>query len=165
MVKNKEWSTEAKGQNNSELKTSPHILYIMERGLFWLPLLALFFWLTWAGWNEYQKLEAYKIWAAQFERSKYDIYAMLGQKGRELTWGLPTRKGAVNLETVSLNNVKSIRLLVNEKPVALETVPAKGRAVLELMCADRPTPIRIPFTEPPLAAKWGQYLQENLQTQ
>jgi hypothetical protein len=137
----------------------------MERGLFWLPLLALFFWLAWAGWNEYQKLEAYKTWAEPFERAKYDIYAVLGQKGRELTWGLPTRKGPVNLETVSLDGVQSIRLLVNEKAVALDSAPTKGRAVLELACADRPQPVRIPFTEPPLAAKWGHYLQENLQGQ
>ena len=137
----------------------------MERGLFWLPLLALFFWLAWAGWNEYQKLEAYKTWAKPFERAKYDIYAVLGQKGRELTWGLPTRKGPVNLETVSLDGVQSIRLLVNEKPVALDAAPTKGRAVLELACVDRPQPVRIPFTEPPLAAKWAQYLQKSLQRQ
>ncbi|MBW4690266.1 MAG: hypothetical protein KME27_00705 [Lyngbya sp. HA4199-MV5] len=137
----------------------------MERGLFWLPLLALFIWLAWAGWNEYQKLEAYKLWAESFERSKYDIYAVLGQKGRELTWGLPTRKGAVNLETVSLDSVQSIRVLVNEQPVDLEAAPNKGRAVLELTIADRPTPIRIPFTEPPIAAKWAEYLQKSLQGQ
>ncbi|XGV95763.1 MAG: hypothetical protein ACAF41_23855 [Leptolyngbya sp. BL-A-14] len=134
----------------------------MERGLFWLPLLAMFIWLAWAGWNEYQKLEAYKLWAEAFERSKYDIYAVLGQKGRELTWGLPTRKGAVNLETISLDGVKSIRLLVNDMPVSMEAIPTKGRAVLELTSPDRPAPARIPFTEPPLAAKWAQYLQENL---
>ncbi|MBW4473248.1 MAG: hypothetical protein KME45_23165 [Stenomitos rutilans HA7619-LM2] len=135
----------------------------MERGLFWLPLLALFIWLTWAGWNEYQKLEAYKVWAAQFERSKYDVYAVLGQKGHELTWGLPTRKGTVNLETVSLNDVQAIRLLVNDESVSVDAVPTKGRAVLELTCADRPAPVRIPFTEPPIAAKWAQYLQQSLQ--
>lgn len=137
----------------------------MSHGLFWLPLLALFLWLTWAGWNEYQKLEAYKTWAAQFERAKYDIYAVLGQKGRNLTWGLPTRRGPVNLETVSLNDVQAIRLLVNEQPAALESAPNQGKAVLELTFADRAAPIRIPFTEPPLAAKWGQYLQENLPAQ
>ncbi|PSB28027.1 hypothetical protein [Stenomitos frigidus] len=137
----------------------------MSRGLFWLPLLAIFVWLTWAGWNEYQKLEAYKTWAAQFERAKYDIYAVLGQKGRELTWGLPTRKGPVSLETVSLNDVQSIRLLVNEQPAALEAAPNQGKAILELTCADRAAPIRIPFTEVPLAAKWGEYLQANLSLQ
>lgn len=137
----------------------------MERGLFWLPLLALFIWLAWAGWNEYQKLEAYKLWAEPFERSKYDIYAVLGQKGRELTWGLPTRKGAVNLETVSLDGVQSIRLLVNDTPVSVDALPTKGRAVLELMYADRSAPVRIPFTEPPIAAKWAEYLQKSLQGQ
>lgn len=137
----------------------------MERGLFWLPLLALFIWLAWAGWNEYQKLEAYKLWAEPFERSKYDIYAVLGQKGRELTWGLPTRQGAVNLETLSLDCVQSIRVLVNEQPVLLEAAPTKGRAVLELTSTDRPVPVRIPFTEPPIAAKWAEYLQKSLQMQ
>ena len=136
----------------------------MSHGLLWFPLLAFFIWLTWAGWNEYQKLEAYKTWAAQFERAKYDIYAVLGQKGQELTWGLPTRKGPVNLETVALDKVQSIRLLVNEQPAALEAAPTQGKAVLELTCVDRASPFRIPFTEPPLAAKWGQYLQANLQT-
>ena len=31
----------------------------MEKGLIWLPLLAFFSWLTWSGWNEYQKIEIY----------------------------------------------------------------------------------------------------------
>ncbi len=53
----------------------------MTRGLIWLPLLAIFIGLAWAGWNEYQKLEAYRAWAEQFDRAKYDIYAVLGQKG------------------------------------------------------------------------------------
>ena len=48
---------------------------IMERGLLWLPLLVMFCWLAWAGWNEYQKIESYKLWASQFERHKSDISA------------------------------------------------------------------------------------------
>ncbi|MBD3561673.1 hypothetical protein H6S82_22920, partial [Planktothrix sp. FACHB-1355] len=79
----------------------------MERGLIWLPLLALFIWLAWAGWNEFQKVEAYRRWASQFERAKYDIYAVLGQNGSNLTWGKPTRTEPVNLQTFSLKNVKS----------------------------------------------------------
>ncbi|HEY9908805.1 MAG TPA: hypothetical protein V6D18_14505 [Thermosynechococcaceae cyanobacterium] len=133
----------------------------MERGLLWLPLLVLFFWLTWAGWNEYQKLEAYKIWAAEFDRAKYDIYAVLGQKGDDLTWGTPTRKGAVNLKTFSLKTVDSVRLLVNQQPVDLENPPAKGRSILEFVT--EAAPIQVPFTEPALAAKWGQFLQRELQ--
>lgn len=135
----------------------------MERGLFWLPLLGLFFWLAWAGWNEYQKLEAYKIWAAEFDRAKYDIYAVLGQKDDRLTWGLPTRKGAVNLETFSLKTIESLRLLVNQKSADLENPPAKGRAVLEFASSDQATPIQVPFTDPALAAQWGQFLQREMQ--
>ena len=74
----------------------------MERGLLWLPLLAVFFWLAWSGWNEYQKIEAYRIWVQDYDRAKYDIYSVLGQKGKELTWGKPTRTGPVNLQTFSL---------------------------------------------------------------
>jgi hypothetical protein len=134
----------------------------MERGLLWLPLLIFFFWLAWSGWNEYQKVEAYRLWAEPFDRAKYDIYAVLGQKGSDLTWGVPTRKGPVNLEGFSLRDVEAIRLLVNGQPVSWEAPPGKGRAVLELFCINREQPICIPFTEPPLAAKWAQHLQQEL---
>ena len=59
----------------------------MERGLLWLPLLVVFIWLAWSGWNEYQKVEAYKIWAANFDNAKFDIYSVLGVKERQITWG------------------------------------------------------------------------------
>lgn len=95
----------------------------MERGLMWLPLLGLFIWLAWAGWNEYQKVEAYKTWAADFERAKYDIYAALGQKLDQITWGSPTRKGPINLKSVSLKEVQSISLNVDgqELPIQLSS--------------------------------------------
>ena len=135
----------------------------MERGLLWLPLLALFIWLAWAGWYEYQKVEAYRTWASQFDRAKYDIYAVLGQKGDNLTWGKPTRSGPVNLETFSLKDVQSIRLLVNEKPVDLDQPPLSGRGVvLEFLLPNSANSVRIPFTEIALAAKWGKYLQDEL---
>jgi len=135
----------------------------MERGLLWLPLLVFFFWLAWTGWREFQKVEAYQKWAESFDRAKYDIYAVLGQKGDELTWGTPTQKGPINLETVSLQTIESISLQVNGKPIDLADPPAKGRAELTLTSRDRATAIVIPFTEPPLAAKWGEYLQRELQ--
>ena len=93
----------------------------MERGLMWLPLLAIFIGLAWAGWNEYQKLEAYRVWAEQFAKAKYDIYAVLGQQEDSLTWGKPTRRGPVNLQTFSLKDVESLRLLVNSQAVDLES--------------------------------------------
>jgi len=136
----------------------------MERGLLWLPLLATFFWLAWSGWNEYQKIEAYRNWATQFERAKYDIYAVLAQKGSDLTWGKPTRQGPVNLETFSLKDVQSLRLLVDDQAVNLETPPEKGRAIaLEFLFPEPAASIRVPFTEIPLAAEWGKYLQKELQ--
>ena len=130
----------------------------MERGLLWLPLLAVFCWFAWAGWNEYQKISAYQDWAKNFDRAKYDIYAVLGQKGRELTLGKPKRGSPDGLTTFSLDDVQSLRLLVNNKPFDLESPPDKGKVMLEFILSDGSTR-EIPFTEIPLAAKWGKYLQ------
>ena len=136
----------------------------MERGLLWLPLLAAFIWLAWSGWNEYQKVEAYRHWASQFERAKYDIYAVLGQKGSALTWGKPTRQGPVELETFSLQDVQAIRLLVDTQTADLEKPPSKGRAItLEFLFPEPAASIKVPFTEVPLAAEWGKFLQQELQ--
>jgi len=135
----------------------------MEKGLLWLPLLGAFIWLAQQGWNEYQKVEAYRNWASGFERAKYDIYAVLGQKGSDLTWGKPTRQGPVNLATFSLKEVQSIRLLVDEQPVDMQAPPDKGRAVtLEFLPSNTSASIKIPFTEIPLAAEWGKFLQKEL---
>lgn len=136
----------------------------MERGLLWLPLLAMFFWLAWQGSKEYQKVEAYRAWAEQFERAKYDIYAVLGQKGNNLTWGKPTTKGPIKLETFSLDDVQEVRLLIDGKSVELEILPEKGRTIeLEFLFTEPANSVRVPFTEIPLAAEWGKYLQGALQ--
>lgn len=137
----------------------------MERGLLWLPLLVMFFWLAWQGSKEYQKVEAYRAWAEQFERAKYDIYAVLGQKGNNLTWGKPTPKGPIKLETFSLLDVKEICLLVDEKKVDLENIPEKGRSIeLEFLFSESTDSVRVPFTEIPLAAEWGKFLQRALES-
>jgi hypothetical protein len=134
----------------------------MERGLFWLLLLAVFFGLAWAGRKEYQKVEAYRLWAQQFERAKYDLYAVIGQQGDDLTWGTPTSQGIVDTKTFSLSQVQSIQLWVDGKPADWENPPAKGRAELEFSCTNNADSTRIPFTEPPLAAQWGQFLDKKL---
>ncbi|NEU74368.1 hypothetical protein PI95_017825 [Hassallia byssoidea VB512170] len=135
----------------------------MERGLLWLPLLFIFFWLAWQGSREYQKVEAYRIWAEQFDRAKYDIYSVLGQKGVCLTWGKPTPKGLIKLETFSLLDVQKIRLLVDDKEVDTEAPPEKGRSIeLEFVFSPENS-VRVPFTEVPLAAQWGKHLQQELQ--
>jgi len=136
----------------------------MERGLFWLSLLAVFFGLAWAGRKEFQKVEAYRLWAEQFERAKYDLYAVIGQQGDELTWGTPTSQGIVDTKTFSLKQVQSIRLLVDGEAADWNNPPAKGLAELEFFDSNSTDSIRIPFTEPPLAAQWGQFLQKRLES-
>jgi hypothetical protein len=135
----------------------------MIRGLLWLPLLLFFFWLAWAGWNEYQKVEAYRHWAEPFERTKYDIYAVLGQKGTELTWGKPTRKGPIDLQTFSLDQVQSIELKQGDRTIPLDQALDSSNAgnsrksVLSFQLSDQT--ISIPFTELSLAIQWGKFLQ------
>lgn len=121
----------------------------MERGLLWLPLLILFFSLVWLGQNESRKIQAYSQWAEQFEQAKYDIYSVLGQQGQELTWGIPTRKGPINLTTFSLTKVRAINLVTEAKSNSIEFEFLDGR--------ER---VRIPFTELALAQKWADYLEK-----
>lgn len=136
----------------------------MVSGLLWLVLLAVFIWLAWQGRHEYQKVEAYRNWAEQFERAKYDIYAVLGQNGSNLTWGKPTPQGPIKLETFSLSEVQSIRLIVDSHSVEVETPPNTGRDVaLEFCFLDSEATVRVPFTEIPLAAEWGKHLQQEFQ--
>jgi hypothetical protein len=134
----------------------------MERGLLWLPLLVVFFALAWTGWNEYQKIESYRRWAEQFDRAKYDIYAVLGQAGKNLTWGKPTRSGIVNLQTFSLDRVRDIQLLVDGRPVVPDDLPTKGKPAIAFSFASETNPTQIPFTEIPLAAQWTKFLQQEL---
>lgn len=135
----------------------------MERGLLWLLLLAAFVWLAWQGQKEYQKVEAYRTWAEQFDYAKYDIYAVLAQKGSDLTWGQPTRSGPIELQTFSLKDVRSVHLIVDNKPVDIENPPSKGRTyALEFVFAPTGS-VHVPFTEIPLAAEWGKHLQQDLQ--
>ncbi len=133
----------------------------MERGLLWLPLLGVFIWLAWAGWNEYQKLEAYRSWAESFEKAKYDIYAVLAVNGNNITWGKPTRKGPVDLETFSLPDVRSLQLLVNNQPVDVDSPQTQGKVILKFVFSDAKN-ILVPFTDFDLAVSWYRYLQQQL---
>ncbi|MBE9159339.1 hypothetical protein IQ265_21260 [Nodosilinea sp. LEGE 06152] len=134
----------------------------MERGLLWLPLLAVFIGLAWAGWHEYQKVQAYEAWAAAFDRSKYDIKAMLGQRGDRLTWGRPTRQGPIDLTDLSLQDITDLRLEIDGQPVVDEAQPAKGDVALALATASGET-YHIPFTDSDLALRWEKALHQSLQ--
>jgi hypothetical protein len=132
----------------------------MERGLLWLPLLFAFFWLAWQGSKEFKKVEAYRIWAEKFDKAKYDIYAVLGLKDNNITWGKPTTTGPIQLETFSLDDVVNIQLFVDKKQVEMEELPERGRLIeLEFMFSESTKSVRVPFTEIPLAAEWGKYLR------
>lgn len=135
----------------------------MERGLLWTSLLIVFIWLAWLGWNEYRKVEAYRLWAEKFENAKYDIYSVLAKDGTNITWGKPDRTAPVDLKTFSLKDVRDIHLVVNDKVVSLDAPPSKGKSALEFVFKDsNATAVRVPFTEIPLAAKWAKYLQQAL---
>ena len=133
----------------------------MEHGLLWLPLLIIFLWLAWSGKNEYQKLEAYRQWAENFDQAKYDIFAIIGVKQKQITWGKPTRSLSQNLPSFSLEDVTSIRLLVNDCPVDIDVLPTKGTPSIEFSFIGNQAPVKIPFTEICLAVRWLNFL-ENL---
>jgi len=130
----------------------------MKHALAWLPLLAAFFWLAWQGYQEYHKVKAYRTWAQQFERAKYDIYAVLGQKGNQITWGKPTIKGPTQLETFALTDVQQIRLLINREEADIAKLPEKSRNIqLEFSFPEPKKPILIPFTQIYMAVEWCKY--------
>jgi hypothetical protein len=134
----------------------------MERGLMWLPLLGAFIWLARMGANEYQKLEAYKRWMVGFDRGKYDIYAVMGLKGREISWGKPTKAEPRDLQTFSLDRVSQIELVVDHHPVNLDSLPVRGKSInLQFQFADRAESVNIPFTEVEMAAEWAVLLERS----
>ncbi len=134
----------------------------MLHGLMWFPLLGIFFWLAKVGYDEYQKLEAYKIWAVGFDRCKYDIYSTMGIKDRDLTWGKPTKSGSIDFQTFSLDRVSQVQLMVDGKSIDLNHLPTGGKKIdLQVQLIDNPDNIKIPFTEISLAAEWAIFLSKS----
>jgi hypothetical protein len=134
----------------------------MGHALFWSSLLLVFLGLAWAGWNEYQKLEAYKRWAEPFARAKYDIRSVLGQSGTAMVFGKPDRAGPKELQTFSLKDVSAIRLVVDGEVTDPMNPPRKGKSIgLEFVRSPQDS-ITVPFTEVDLAVKWGQALMKDL---
>jgi hypothetical protein len=108
-----------------------------------------FIWLTWQGRNEYQKSKLIVTGHSNLS-GLYDIYAVLGQNGNNLTWGTPAPTGPIKLETFSLKDVQSISLLVDDKPVQMDTPPSKGSAILlEFMFSSTSTSVRVPLQKFP----------------
>ena len=133
----------------------------MMHGLMWLPLLAIFIGLAWAGWNEYQKLEQYRVWAKDAERAKYDIRAALIQKDGALIWGTPSRSGILNPQTLSLDAVTAVSVQVDRQTIDLDQPPHNGSSImLELEQREAP-PVLIPFTDVMLAIQWAVTLSND----
>jgi hypothetical protein len=131
----------------------------MERGLLWLPLLLFFIGFAWVGLREYQKVEAYQTWSKDFDKAKYDIYAVLGQKGRLLTWGKPHRGKPTDLVTFSLDDVQEICLSVDDQILESDSLPNKGKPSLLFRYVGEKPSIEVPFTDISLANKWLIYLR------
>lgn len=132
----------------------------MTEGLVWSSLLLVFLGLGWLGWREYQKVEAYRSWAQQFERSKYDIYAVLGQAGETLTWGRPTSKGPVELTSCTFSEISTVYLRVDQHLITSPPFPEQGKEVwIELQLREQEQVVKILFTELPIAVEWVEYLQ------
>jgi len=130
----------------------------MERGLLWLPLLAIFIWLAWAGRNEFQKVEAYRNWAQGFDRSKYDVLSVLGLKDGALIWGRPTRQGPMPLTKLPLAEVEQVRVQVNGDVVDPNNPPSRVRRCGLVLAVKTGEKSEIPFTDLKLALEWYAYL-------
>jgi len=129
----------------------------------WLPLLALFIGLAWLGWCEYQKVAIFQAWERQFDRAKYDLLSVLGMKDTSLTWGVPSRKGIMEYGSFELAEVRDIYLLVDDRRVEVDLDLAelpKGKRFVLLLDRAEAEPVRLPFTDLELAAKWGKFLQD-----
>lgn len=133
----------------------------MARGLVWLSLLIVITVLFWVGWREYRKVEGYRIWSQQFDKAKYDIYAVMGLKDSKITWGKPTPKGIAGLETFSLKDVKKIELKLGDSVIDTNNISSeksKDTPQLTFNLIEENKVIKIPFTELELAAQWQQFL-------
>jgi hypothetical protein len=135
----------------------------MLHGLLWLPLLVIFFALAWAGWNEYHKVQGYGAWAMQYEKSKYDVYAALGFRSDELTWGKPLRKGIEDRQVMALSSIKAVQLRVDGQVVEVTQVPESGKVIaVELLPIEVGALIQIPFVNLETATEWTLFLQGKL---
>lgn len=129
----------------------------------WLPLLGIFIWLARAGANEYNKIEAYKRWATSFDRCKYDIYAVMGIKERQISWGKPTKGEPKDLQTFALDRVDRLELSIDNHIADLNSLPTSGKKIeLQFQLHDPVETINIPFTEIPMAVEWLQFLREQI---
>jgi hypothetical protein len=108
-------------------------------------------------------IRKYSAWALQYEKSKYDIYAALGFRDGELTWGKPLRKGIEDRQVMALNLIKTVRLRVDGGVVEVDNPPEQGRVIaMELLPIAPDSMVQIPFVDLEAAIEWTIYLQKKL---
>ena len=149
----------------------------MERGLLWLPLLILFIGLAWAGWNEFQKVESYRVWARGFRAAKFDIYSVLGLGSDFLTIGKPSRSGPVEQRRIQLAQIQDVALRLDDELIQLAGLEtgksASDQEIMDQVKGVQPKAIaieldlggdklQIPFTQLDLAVNWTQRLKQEL---
>lgn len=95
----------------------------------------------------------------QFDKSKYDIYSVLGKKGDLITIGIPTNQGIKEQKTFSLQNLSQLNLLIKNQVVDVDNLPEKGEATLQFSLKENQT-IDVPFTDINIASQWFKYLKK-----
>ena len=137
----------------------------MERGLLWLPLLGTFITLTWLGWRSYRQVESYRTWAQDFDTAKYDTAAVAGLKDGLLTWGKPHSNGPIDLQTISLDDICRVDLLVNDTALDWppQELPTGKTFALALYGSADTKPNEVPFSDVKLAIAWCQKLKQLVQ--
>ncbi|MEM8714962.1 MAG: hypothetical protein AAF268_07780 [Cyanobacteria bacterium P01_A01_bin.3] len=134
----------------------------MERGLLWLPLLGTFITLTWLGWRSYRQVESYRTWSQDFDTAKYDAAAVAGLKNRVVTWGQPSSDGPINLQTINLDRVDRVELLVNNTELAWppQELPTGKTFAVALYTLDSEAATHVPFSDVKLAIAWCHKLKQ-----
>jgi hypothetical protein len=156
----------------------------MLHGLLWFPLLFFFIGLATAGWNEYRKVETYRIWGESFDQAKYDLYSVIGLGPDQITWGTPSRRGPENLQTLALDDIQSIAVdldgrslsldqlrqqpeLADQKfktiQLAIQTAP-RVQEPSEPLAEPLATRIAIRFTDIALACSWANRISQRMVT-
>lgn len=131
----------------------------MERGLLWLPLLVLFFWLAWSGKKNMIKFRLIKHGQNNLISPNMTFIQCWGKKGDLITIGIPTNQGIKEQKTFSLQNLSQLNLLVKNQVVDVDNLPEKGEATLQFSLKENQT-IDVPFTDINIASQWLKYLKK-----
>jgi hypothetical protein len=144
----------------------------MLHGLLWFPLLFFLVGLTIAGWNEYRKVETYRLWGQDFDQAKYDLYSVIGLGADRLTWGQPSRRGPENLQSLALNEIQTVTLDLDRRRFSLDELRQQPELadqrfkLIELMIQPaQPTSpaIAIRFTDLALACSWAKQISQRIE--